>query len=157
MRILLSLLCKPGPVIQLLIISDCVPNFSVQVAKHTRPVIVRLCLLLFALTHCTRAPATVNFSLFLKYNDAYFLPSCLCLYYSFASNTFSALSDLKDFHSSFKILLIYHLPCEITPDSPGHGQLLALLWFPHFVHAFILILYLAVFSVSFSSLVIIKG
>ena len=81
--------------IQLLIISDCVPNFSVKVAKHTRPVIVRLCLLLPALTPCTRAPATVNFSLFLKYNDVYFMPSCLCLYHSFASNTFSALSDLK--------------------------------------------------------------
>lgn len=36
----------------------------------------------------------------------------------FASDAFSAFLDLKDFHSSFKILLTYHLPCEIASDSP---------------------------------------
>lgn len=54
----------------------------------------------------------------------------------FPSDAFSAFFDLLDLHSSFKIRLTYNFPCEITSDFPR--QLLPLLWFPHFVLAFIL-------------------
>lgn len=68
-------------------------------------------------TPCTNATATLGFPCSSN------MTCILCLHVfvyiiPFASDAFSDFFDLLDFHSSFKILLTYHLPCELTSGSP---------------------------------------